>query len=272
MADIYIIKEQKDSAYKYVKISNDYLDDLNTPAYKAMVKRMDGIYNFKQKNYEIAINRFKSAQNYNYQEAHVDPSLFDLLAKSYSKLGKQDSANFYWLKYTAFGQENKFRTIRNNETLSLINESKQNKLEDDKIFYFGIAIGVILVFILIIYFIERKKMIKKAKYKSLLNIESSSDLQNIIHLAKENSPNLLTEFNHIYTSYQTDLQAKCPGLTKQEIVFSIYLLLDFSTKEISNYTFSSVRTIQNKKYRLRKKLNIDSDSDINSWFIREWKK
>ncbi len=115
-------------------------------------------------------------------------------------------------------------------------------------------------------------MIKKAKYKSLLNIESSSDLQNIIHLAKENSPNLLTEFNHIYTSYQTDLQAKCPGLTKQEIVFSIYLLLDFSTKEISNYTFSSVRTIQNKKYRLRKKLNIDSDSDINSWFIREWKK
>jgi len=44
-----------------------------------------------------------------------------------------------------------------------------------------------------------------------------------------------------------------------------YLKLNFSTKETAAFTFSSIRTIQNRRYRLRKKLNLDKKLDIAIW-------
>ena len=42
--------------------------------------------------------------------------------------------------------------------------------------------------------------------------------------------------------------------------------VDHLPKEIANYTFISVRTVQNKKYRLRSKLNIPNTTDTNVFF------
>jgi DNA-binding NarL/FixJ family response regulator len=41
--------------------------------------------------------------------------------------------------------------------------------------------------------------------------------------------------------------------------------LNFSTKNIAQYTFVTVRAVQIRKNRLRKKLNIASDIDFNNW-------
>ncbi|MNE39864.1 hypothetical protein D3C81_1268960 [compost metagenome] len=41
--------------------------------------------------------------------------------------------------------------------------------------------------------------------------------------------------------------------------------LNFSTKNIAQYTFVTVRAVQVRKNRLRKKLNIASDIDFNNW-------
>ncbi|KAA2224933.1 helix-turn-helix transcriptional regulator [Chryseobacterium sediminis] len=53
-----------------------------------------------------------------------------------------------------------------------------------------------------------------------------------------------------------------------EIRFCAYIYLNFSTKEIAEYTFTSVRTVQTKKYNVRKKLTIPSDMDIYIWFSK----
>lgn len=42
--------------------------------------------------------------------------------------------------------------------------------------------------------------------------------------------------------------------------------LGFSSKEIAQYTFVEHRSVQNKKNRLRKKLNISSDVDLYLFF------
>ncbi|KAA2224932.1 helix-turn-helix transcriptional regulator [Chryseobacterium sediminis] len=46
------------------------------------------------------------------------------------------------------------------------------------------------------------------------------------------------------------------------------MYLNFSTKEIAEYTFISVRMVQTKKYNIRKKLNIPGDMDIDVWFSK----
>jgi DNA-binding CsgD family transcriptional regulator len=44
------------------------------------------------------------------------------------------------------------------------------------------------------------------------------------------------------------------------------LKLHFSSKEIADYTFVQHRSVQQKKYRIRKRLNIPGEEDIYDFF------
>ena len=88
----------------------------------------------------------------------------------------------------------------------------------------------------------------------------------ILALAKENSPRLLNKFRLVEPDFFSRLSAIQPDLKNSELIFCIYLKLNLTTKEIATYTFVTPKAIQNRKNRLRKKLNIASDLDIYKWF------
>lgn len=88
----------------------------------------------------------------------------------------------------------------------------------------------------------------------------------IMTLAKENSPRLLNKFRLFYPEFFEKLSAIQPNLKNSELIFCIYLKLNLTTKEIATYTFVTPKAIQNRKNRLRKKLNIPSELDIYKWF------
>ncbi|MGV0928501.1 helix-turn-helix transcriptional regulator [Empedobacter sp. ULE_I145] len=56
-----------------------------------------------------------------------------------------------------------------------------------------------------------------------------------------------------------------PSIKSSELSFCAMLYLNYSTKDIAEITFVTVRAVQIRKNRLRKKYNIDSDIDINKW-------
>ncbi|WP_415327283.1 helix-turn-helix transcriptional regulator [Chryseobacterium sp. MMS23-Vi53] len=88
----------------------------------------------------------------------------------------------------------------------------------------------------------------------------------VMTLAKENSPRLLNKFRLVYPDFFNKLSAIQPNLKNSELIFCIYLKLNLTTKEIATYTFVTPKAIQNRKNRLRKKLNIPSELDIYKWF------
>ncbi|MEY8760173.1 helix-turn-helix transcriptional regulator [Chryseobacterium tongliaoense] len=88
----------------------------------------------------------------------------------------------------------------------------------------------------------------------------------IIALAKENSPRLLNKFRLVYPVFFDKLSAIQPNLKNSELIFCIYLKLNLSTKEIATYTYVTPKAVQNRKNRLRKKLYIPSEVDIYKWF------
>ena len=90
--------------------------------------------------------------------------------------------------------------------------------------------------------------------------------EEIIRLAKQNSPRLLSKFKSAYPDFFENLSNVNGKLQNSEIIFCIYLKLRLSTKEIATYTFVTPKAIQNRKNRLRKKLKISSDTDIYKWF------
>lgn len=88
----------------------------------------------------------------------------------------------------------------------------------------------------------------------------------IVKLAKENSPRLLNACKTASPYFFEKLRTINQNLKKSELIFCIYLKLDFTTKEIATFIFVTPKAIQNRKNRLRKKLNIASDVDIYKWF------
>jgi DNA-binding NarL/FixJ family response regulator len=88
----------------------------------------------------------------------------------------------------------------------------------------------------------------------------------IMTLAKGNSPYLLNKSRLVYPTFFNKIYAIQPNLKNSELIFCIYLKLNLTTKEIATYTFVTPKAIQNRKNRLRKKLSISSDIDIYKWF------
>lgn len=88
----------------------------------------------------------------------------------------------------------------------------------------------------------------------------------IIALAKENSPRLLNKFRLVYPNFFEKISLIQPHLKNSELIFCVYLKLNLSTKEIATYTFVTPKAIQNRKNRIRKKLFIPSETDIYKWF------
>jgi hypothetical protein len=93
----------------------------------------------------------------------------------------------------------------------------------------------------------------------------TEELKEIVQLAINNNPAFLTKFNEFDPVFSKTLLGMAPNLVASEIEFCALLRLNFETKEIARYTKSSVRAAEGKKYRIRKKLNIPSDQDINIW-------
>lgn len=90
-------------------------------------------------------------------------------------------------------------------------------------------------------------------------------LKKLFLLAKENKPEFLTRFNQLFSEFSARILSVNDTVQSSELRFCAYLYLNFSTKDIAEYTYISVRTVQTKKYKLRKKLNIPGDVDIYVW-------
>jgi len=88
---------------------------------------------------------------------------------------------------------------------------------------------------------------------------------NLIDLAKSNNPEFLTLFAELYPQFIQALKALDPNIRTTELEFCAMAFLNFSTKNIAEYTFVTVRAVQVRKNRLRKKLEIPSDADFNTW-------
>ncbi|WP_184550973.1 helix-turn-helix transcriptional regulator [Mucilaginibacter sp. FT3.2] len=91
------------------------------------------------------------------------------------------------------------------------------------------------------------------------------ELKEIIQLIVNNNPAFLMKFNDYDPAFSKKILSIAPNMVATEIEFCVLLRLNFETKEIARYTKTSVRAVEGKKYRIRKKLDIPSDQDINIW-------
>ena len=73
------------------------------------------------------------------------------------------------------------------------------------------------------------------------------------------------QFSLAYPDFVEDLSAQYTGLRTADIKLCCYLKMSMNTKEIARVTGLSVRAIENKRYRLRKKLSLDTEISLDNF-------
>lgn len=74
-------------------------------------------------------------------------------------------------------------------------------------------------------------------------------------------------FNQVHDAFFTKMKQKHPQLTPGDLRLASLLRLNLSSKEIASLLGISVRGVENKRYRLRKKLGLPPESNLTEYII-----
>jgi len=74
-------------------------------------------------------------------------------------------------------------------------------------------------------------------------------------------------FENVYDEFYKNLNKKFPGLTPGEKKLCALLRLNLSTKDIAAITYQNPQSVDMARYRLRKKLNLSADENLNDFLL-----
>ncbi len=97
------------------------------------------------------------------------------------------------------------------------------------------------------------------------NLPDQSQISTLFESAKTNDKNFLITFQQTFPELYQKLLKLNTELTPNDIELCAFLKLNIQTKEIALYKKSSIGSVDNRKYRLRKKLNLTSETNLYIW-------
>lgn len=269
--DYYVMKEDYDTAgYFFNKALG--IAEANNMNYTSWIHKHWGDMEYKRGNYDAALTYFHLALD-NLRKTQMKnefQELYKQMAKAYGMIGLEDSAKIY--NDNAVRAENEYLNARQSATenaLNILLEEKESRLNNtfkSKITILTYIIAGASALSLIIWMqwrIRNRRKIKGMEKKvEDLQLRLSKNMQELIELAKANDNTFIARFMKSYPKFTKNIYQKHPDLINSEFWFCAMLFLDFSSKEIAQYSFVEHRSVQIRKGRLRKKLKIDSDVDL----------
>lgn len=260
LASVYLLYNI-DSANFFAKKSIQ-LAPLNNPEDRVMISNYQifGKFQKQRKKYKESLSYYHKALKLSEkigEQLNIN-NLYKDIADLYKLIGRQDSAIIY---------ENKLKQHEISELQSKYNSlheviDKEQK-EENKSKTTNRVILFITIFIISVIILRWLLSIRK---RQVNNEEPHEAYNKLLDLTKKNDPAFMFTFEKMYPDFSEKLLKINPLLSNSEIEFCAFLKLKLSTKEIAKITFIEPRTVQNKKYRIRKRLDIPTTSDIYNWF------
>lgn len=260
------IKESKNYLNKVNRLISDYQLDFLYPFYLA---KSD--YYMKQMDYNNAeIYLIKALDNAKSLEVkNIEMDIYESLGALYSKnIQNPDKALHYTSLYNNLKKELEIKNDKLNEnTLNyfLKNNNKQHLISKE------VVLLIILIILTIIGFVFYKIYNIKKNNESIIpstiesqQIVNDQKFRHLIELVKNNNPEFVVLFKELYPDFTDTLLKICPEIRTSEFSFLAMCYLNLSTKDIAEYTFVTIRAVQIRKNRLRKKYNIPSNIDFNT--------
>lgn len=231
---------------------------------------------FKMGDVETSIDKYQQALDISKRLKRISLSVEILkeMGYVYRTQGDLKNSNKYFAEYIHL---NDSLSMAKMKSLSIPlrnfiveeNNSKEIDVDSDYSFVFGISALVGTSFVLLFIVRHNRRQKKKIeisrKEKERLKQSLNESFDEVIDLARNNDPAFLGKFKQVYPSLYGKLSATEINLTDSEIALCAMIWLKFSTKEIAQFTFVQHKTVQIKKYRLRKKLSLPKGTDLYKW-------
>ena len=75
-------------------------------------------------------------------------------------------------------------------------------------------------------------------------------------------------FNNADKDFLEKIKTSHPDLTPNDLRFCAYLRLNLSSKEMAPLLNISIKSVETKRYRLRKKLGLEHDSGLVNYILK----
>ncbi|WP_047549604.1 triple tyrosine motif-containing protein [Psychroserpens sp. Hel_I_66] len=121
--------------------------------------------------------------------------------------------------------------------------------------------------------IKKNELLNKIK-KELKKSNTKKDLGDAISLIDTNLNNtkdwkfFKQAFNNADKDFLDKIKAQHPDLTPNDLRFCAYLRLNLSSKEIAPLLNISTKSVETKRYRLRKRLNLNHDDSLVNYILK----
>gem|GEM_PF-554460 len=230
-------------------------------------------------------HKFKESLTYCFQALPItkkylrtenEIELYKIISDNYAALKQHDKQILYLKKYIS--TKDSMESVRKSGVepatqILLAQKDKSYKLSFQNMYLTIIIIIIILLAVISIWVrgLKRKRNII-IEQKNKLEIQTQ-DLQlklnktwdEITGLARTNDPVFLPRFKEIYPEFFDKFIRIYPEITSDQLKFCALVKLHFSTKEIAEITFITIRSVETKRMRLRKKLKISPEEDFYLW-------
>ncbi|MEG1665987.1 tetratricopeptide repeat protein [Chryseobacterium sp.] len=286
--NFYLNKNNTDSAqYYYNKSLNHFKNKIHPCKIESLIG-LGNLYTY-QKNYSNAQTFYGLAlKSFN---QHHFPDILSELYKKIAELkiyqGNVKEAKHYQDLY--LDTQKKLDDRMKKERDFVLNDAmKEERIKNDleaektqRITFIIISLLVLTTIFIIIYLVKRsrfknlesieitKKLIKEKEITEQethkLKLQVNEAFEKIIQLAKDNNPSFYTRFQEVYPKFQSKMLLLNENLKPSELTFAAYVYLGFTTKEIADYTFKAIKTIENNRYNFRKKINLSPEKDLQVW-------
>lgn len=220
-----------------------------------------GMVEMEKNNPEKALEYFfESEKNTDINNNFTVPDLYENIIAAYKKLGRKRDAEKYIIKRDSL--KLKIAETRNNSLYKTLEEEKKKKTRNTYYLYlFGILTVIVIVVILIVYFRKKRKL-----EQAVTELPKSENYKELLEMLKKNDPAFIPYFNELFPEFNTQLLKINPKLLPSDLEFCALLKLKIPTHNIAQYKNITTKSVQNKKYNIRKKLDIPTETDIYSWF------
>ncbi|ATL43441.1 tetratricopeptide repeat protein [Elizabethkingia sp. HX WHF] len=259
---------------KYFNITEELIKNVDDNRLLAALYGDKGLLEFKKGNNEKALEYYQKAldlsMNFHYSDLTV--GLYENLVLVYKKTGDTKQELYYTEKSKVLND-----SLSNIHKNALITQGREDiqlaskeQLSDYKTWTILLITGIIFLACLISYYFYRKNKKRKHSKTDYLNLSAQkSDIDEdkitlLLEMAKNNEKQFLIVFQEVYSDLYKEL-LKYSQLTSADLEMCAYLKLNIQTKEIAMYKKVSIGAVDNRKYRIRKKMNLLPESDLYKW-------
>lgn len=194
------------------------------------------------------------------------PNLYASMSTAYKIKGDNDSVRYY----------NEIKHIREREIMSenlnasntalqilLQKESELKSVSKKRSFlmYLTSIISTLLI-IIIILVTRRRNIIRLFKRIIRGELKSMSPEDRLIYYAENDIEEFISLFQEMYPQFHENLIEIHPNLTDSELELCYMTFLDIPTKDIAFLSKIELRSVQTKRSRLRKKINLQPEVDF----------